>query len=138
MALHHLREVRSRDVFHRIPGQAGAAHNVEDADDVGMAQPRRELRLAAEALYHPGISGERRMQDLDRHVALEREIARAVHPPETTGTDLLQQLVVVAQCAPEPPLEARLRHGRCGGEHLEDRKSTRLNSSHVEISYAVF
>src|SRR5215469_12043925 len=29
----------------------------------------------------------------------------------------------------------------CGGEHAEldgDRKSTRLNSSHVEISYAVF
>src|SRR5690349_24992783 len=28
--------------------------------------------------------------------------------------------------------------GGCGGEREEDRKSTRLNSSHVEISYAVF
>src|SRR6266511_5131265 len=25
-----------------------------------------------------------------------------------------------------------------GGQHLRDRKSTRLNSSHVKISYAVF
>src|SRR5207302_8844694 len=25
-----------------------------------------------------------------------------------------------------------------GGRHLQDRKSTRLNSSHVKISYAVF
>src|SRR5690625_1790518 len=28
--------------------------------------------------------------------------------------------------------------GRAGFEHLADRKSTRLNSSHVAISYAVF
>src|SRR5690349_23351637 len=29
-------------------------------------------------------------------------------------------------------------HVRCGGARVRDRKSTRLNSSHVEISYAVF
>src|SRR5690349_21936876 len=28
--------------------------------------------------------------------------------------------------------------GRCPASHPPDRKSTRLNSSHVEISYAVF
>src|SRR3712207_7702854 len=28
--------------------------------------------------------------------------------------------------------------GRCHGDHTEDRKSTRLNSSHANISYAVF
>src|SRR3712207_8852474 len=32
---------------------------------------------------------------------------------------------------------ARARHGRSGHER-EDRKSTRLNSSHANISYAVF
>src|SRR3712207_7384538 len=26
----------------------------------------------------------------------------------------------------------------CGGDHIIDRKSTRLNSSHANISYAVF
>src|SRR5690349_23759206 len=35
--------------------------------------------------------------------------------------------------------EPHLRFGRCGHPaHRRDRKSTRLNSSHVEISYAVF
>src|SRR5690349_22834950 len=32
----------------------------------------------------------------------------------------------------------RTRHGTDGGGPRRDRKSTRLNSSHVEISYAVF
>src|SRR2546430_4211205 len=38
--------------------------------------------------------------------------------------------------APAPPgmLPAEVRRGR----HLADRKSTRLNSSHSQISYAVF
>src|ERR1039457_7626135 len=39
------------------------------------------------------------------------------------------------------PEECPLRHG-CSplyrGQHLPDRKSTRLNSSHLVISYAVF
>src|SRR3712207_7805883 len=42
-----------------------------------------------------------------------------------------------------PPLQARLEHGALGGLSAsdldqEDRKSTRLNSSHANISYAVF
>src|SRR3712207_8908587 len=35
----------------------------------------------------------------------------------------------------QQPLRVRLRHGR---PVAEDRKSTRLNSSHANISYAVF
>src|SRR5690349_22539179 len=41
----------------------------------------------------------------------------------------------------EPPRLSRRRVDRDEGEHRRggsDRKSTRLNSSHVEISYAVF
>src|SRR2546430_8150810 len=39
---------------------------------------------------------------------------------------------------PPPPSDARPRvRGDGGGEH-RDRKSTRLNSSHSQISYAVF
>src|SRR3712207_7411715 len=33
---------------------------------------------------------------------------------------------------------ADLRRGATGSEHDQDRKSTRLNSSHANISYAVF
>src|SRR5699024_12663156 len=36
------------------------------------------------------------------------------------------------------PGRAPLRRGRGGHDAAQDRKSTRLNSSHVSISYAVF
>ena len=35
-------------------------------------------------------------------------------------------------------VKTKLRHGLCGGWAEGDRKSTRLNSSHARISYAVF
>src|SRR5690606_42121775 len=41
----------------------------------------------------------------------------------------------------QPQLAARqlpVEHRAVAGRHGEDRKSTRLNSSHVKISYAVF
>src|SRR5690606_41178329 len=37
-----------------------------------------------------------------------------------------------------PARGSRRMRRRPGGEHGRDRKSTRLNSSHVKISYAVF
>src|SRR5690606_40889544 len=46
-----------------------------------------------------------------------------------------------APCAPRATRRARGAPGRCAGRGSEDRpdrKSTRLNSSHVKISYAVF
>src|SRR5947209_19891579 len=36
------------------------------------------------------------------------------------------------------PKRARKNTGRAGGRMTQDRKSTRLNSSHANISYAVF
>src|SRR3712207_7028879 len=36
------------------------------------------------------------------------------------------------------PAVELVREQRAGGERLADRKSTRLNSSHANISYAVF
>src|SRR5207249_12256951 len=39
---------------------------------------------------------------------------------------------------PESRIEARLSFKRVGHSVMADRKSTRLNSSHVSISYAVF
>src|SRR5260221_13478453 len=36
------------------------------------------------------------------------------------------------------PAAAAPRRGDCQGERVRDRKSTRLNSSHTVISYAVF
>src|SRR5690349_23051012 len=39
---------------------------------------------------------------------------------------------------PLQSVKARVRRGGRGRTGIADRKSTRLNSSHVEISYAVF
>src|SRR5256886_5248995 len=45
----------------------------------------------------------------------------------------------LGHCARAQPLAvARDHHGRAGARHEQDRKSTRLNSSHSQISYAVF
>src|SRR5437868_9068904 len=60
-----------------------------------------------------------RLADLNRHIASHHELAA---PTTTPG------FVEVPPPLSCPPL--------LGG--LEDRKSTRLNSSHVSISYAVF
>src|SRR5690625_7019534 len=72
-----------------------------------------------------------------------RNIRNMCHPlPDTTGSYLA-----------DAPLGVHLFHARLGSPHLSssagaydllcspkklDRKSTRLNSSHVAISYAVF
>src|SRR5690349_23291163 len=47
-------------------------------------------------------------------------------------------LPVAAMDEPRGLPDARSRPGRRDGPVPRDRKSTRLNSSHVEISYAVF
>ena len=84
-----------------------------------MPESRGELCLAPEALDDPGIGGQGRVQDLDRYVALEGEVARAIHTAESTGADLFQQLVVIAERAPQAPFETRLGEGWSGREHLE-------------------
>src|SRR3712207_8012272 len=54
------------------------------------------------------------------------------------------ELAAVARCPDLPPAGAagraarRLRDGAAAGHGRVDRKSTRLNSSHANISYAVF
>src|SRR5438067_10176051 len=59
------------------------------------------------------------------------------HPPRSTlfpYTTLFRSPQCVVQASARSPPDRRRRR-RSGGE---DRKSTRLNSSHVSISYAVF
>src|SRR5690348_17437593 len=65
--------------------------------------------------------------------------------PYTTLFRSRRQLRLQRRAAPVPRHGARVcaaRSGRCirgaGGPVLADRKSTRLNSSHPSISYAVF
>src|SRR5438874_9657833 len=53
--------------------------------------------------------------------------------------NVLQPLFVGASCTFMSPIDFLQRPlQEINGRHERDRKSTRLNSSHVEISYAVF
>src|SRR5207253_10806822 len=86
----------------------------------------------------------RRSSDLgklvERQVAVERvDDPVAVAPGERPGAVLLVAVAVGIAGAVEPvaapalPVVRRRQHAL----HQSDRKSTRLNSSHVAISYAV-
>src|SRR5438045_8914223 len=63
-------------------------------------------------------------------------------PPRSTlfpYTTLFRSLGIRANLAADDLLKtAQEPLADCGGAHDEDRKSTRLNSSHLGISYAVF
>src|SRR5438874_8231341 len=64
-----------------------------------------------------------------------------LHPAILNDRGLEPALQSLANRAPFPVTIVGVpsnREGGAVGERLEDRKSTRLNSSHVEISYAVF
>src|SRR5690606_39868803 len=77
-------------------------------------------------------------------IGLRRGRAMQIPMVGRVGLDLLRQRAggldaLAFQCGKEQflgILRFQLRGGRCR-EELLDRKSTRLNSSHVKISYAV-
>src|SRR5690349_22379444 len=66
-----------------------------------------------------------------------RHVRRLQRPRDARLLREAQQIrIVLREGASVQPLD---RHALSRGEHARlDRKSTRLNSSHVEISYAVF
>src|SRR5690349_11031864 len=73
-------------------------------------------------------------------VALEAERRRVEHPQALVAAveqRAVRDLRVLRQCG-LVDREAVVLAGDQDAAGLEDRKSTRLNSSHVEISYAVF
>src|SRR5438874_5874647 len=62
-------------------------------------------------------------------------------PPRSTlfpYTTLFRSRAASARAVAQQPAEAVDHLAAIHREVIEDRKSTRLNSSHVEISYAVF
>ena len=58
-----------------------------------MAEGREHLGLALKPRHAVGIAGKGLGQDLDRHVALELEIARPVHLAHTTGPERREDFV---------------------------------------------
>src|SRR5690606_41144775 len=77
------------------------------------------------------------------HVNGPRHICRAQHGRKRTFIDeefALRGTLEEDREVELLPIEAQVQSigiSRVGGSQIEDRKSTRLNSSHVKISYAV-
>src|SRR3712207_1602817 len=116
--------------------QGPGARRLERLAAPGEARVRHEVLVRVERL----LAGSR----LD---ALAR--ARAQYPPallvveEVRDHDLVEHLLVHGrvedrQQGLDPAVEVALHEVRGGDVDGRDRKSTRLNSSHANISYAVF
>src|SRR5579871_4715480 len=90
------------------------------------------------------VHGEPRLGDADDEAVREAVHVQAVEGPDAVGPLLGEGEPVAAHDLESGATRVVGADLEPGGEDetvelvLEDRKSTRLNSSHVEISYAVF
>ena len=80
-------QVLALDQFHHERVHAAAIFEAVDLRDVGMVQRGERLRLALEPGEPLGILRERVGQDLDRHVATERRVARAIDLAHAAGAE---------------------------------------------------
>jgi hypothetical protein len=71
--------------------------DVVDRHDVGMGELGGRLRLAGESDAERRVVGQLRGKDLDRHEALEPEVAGPVHDGHPAAPDLVLDPVLVAQ-----------------------------------------
>ena len=123
----HLLERPARDVLHRdvVGAIEGAA--VVHADDVGVLEPGRCLRLTAEALDEPGVLGEAAVQQLQRHLATELLVLGQEHVGHPAAAEARDDPVAAVDQRPgldfrpssAPLRQQRLEHG------LGDRRGDR-------------
>src|SRR6185295_13359762 len=108
-------------------------------DDVRVLQLRGGRRFPMEPVDEDGMNGV--AQDLEGHCPLQVGIGRLVDDARAPAADFREDIVL--------PESSRIASGAGAFLGLEellqpvdragtDRKSTRLNSSHANISYAVF
>ena len=74
-------------------GRALVRADVVDRGDVGMVQDARRLGLLLEPAQPVGVGGEGGGQDLDRHVAAQARVLRAIHLSHPARADLREDLV---------------------------------------------
>ena len=95
--------------LHHGVGDALLVADVENREDVGMRERRDGARFTLEAPQRVGIVRKVGRQDLDRHLAMETRVARAIdlaHPSCAQRTDDLVGAELRA---------GRKRHGDCAG-----------------------
>ena len=93
-------DLGERPALHVLHGDevgAGVLAPVVDVDDVGMAQVGGRLRLAPKALDEVRVDGELGEQHLDRHLAVEQQVAREEHVGHAAAPDALVDLVAVVE-----------------------------------------
>src|SRR5690625_6213040 len=111
-------------------GQGRSAHD-EGTDRRDLVQPvevvlREIVHVPARCSDHPEP-----VLDQEGHVETDGQ------QPEMDLADALGELVAEHLRPPEIEAREHPEHDRPGHDVVEDRKSTRLNSSHVAITYAV-
>src|SRR5690606_39984001 len=116
------RAAREPSTVRRAPGRAGAAA-LRDHDDLPLLQGREEPRLVLVGPGHVELADRPRAD-----AAEQRQVAGCpIHGARPDVGRVVEHDAVHAPPGARPP----------GHALPQDRKSTRLNSSHVKISYAV-
>src|SRR5690554_6200930 len=107
----------------------GGNQHLLSADHGANGGARRQLDIADGAADHLGGAGVAMGDDLD---GLRRPTAQGVDVDDIAAADVCQQGTQGRMGWRDGNLDLTALH------QIQDRKSTRLNSSHVRISYAVF
>ena len=92
-ARNECRQVLAIDELHHERTDTARFLQAVDVSDVGMVQRRQGLRLAREPCKPFCISSEDARQNLDRDVAIELRIARAVHLTHSACSERREDLV---------------------------------------------
>ena len=93
----HVGHVAAHDVLHDDVVGALLLAPVVDADDVGVVEGGRSLRLPAEPLDEARIIGELREQDFHRHLPVERSVPGQVYVGHSAARDAAQQFVATVE-----------------------------------------
>ena len=88
-----LRQVLAFDELHHERGDAIALFEPVDAGDVRMVQRREHFRFALKPREPIVVGGERGRQDLDRDLAFQLRVRRAIHLPHPAFADLRGDLI---------------------------------------------
>jgi hypothetical protein len=99
-----------------------------DRNDVGMLESCRGARFALEPLHELRVEREREREHLDRHLALELSLARAVHDRHAAASELVEQLVFVLERLADE-IRLRLVGDRLGADAGHGRRRSEVQSA---------
>ena len=90
----HLVERRALDQFHRIEVDAVLGAGGVDRDDVRMVQPGSRLGLMSEPIDGPGGQPQAGAEDLERYLAVERDLTGLVDDAHAAATNLADEFKI--------------------------------------------